>query len=446
MKNVCLTAALVFLACSFALAQSQYKVLWNFGSAPNDGAGAFGNLIFDRSGNLYGTTAGGGGANEGGTVFELSPNADGSWTETILYSFCALAGCVDGSEPVAGLVFDSAGNLYGTTIAGGQNSCDFSGEGTCGTVFELSPSSNPGAPWTETVLYSFCLGGSDGGCQDGAEPASQLAIDASGNLYGTTTTGGTNIIGGTVFEMSRGNGGWAHSVLYDFCVNGQNHICPDGADPQAGVTLDSAGNLYGTTERGGDLKNTGNGTVYKLSPGSNGWTETLLLPSNDPLKRGGTPLGGVSFDPLGNLYGTFSFGGANSAGDVFRLDAKNGTFTKFSFNGSNGDTPSAGVLVDSKNAALYGTTRIGGSTGNGTIFQIVAPAQETVLYNFCSEPKCTDGDTPLAVLIADKSGNLYGTASLGGANGQGVVFEMVQQGPRHSAGQPALRPPLDDLQ
>jgi uncharacterized repeat protein (TIGR03803 family) len=264
-----------------------------------------------------------------------------------------------------------------------------------------------------------------------------LTIDVSGNLYGTTTTGGTNIIGGTVFEMSHGNGGWTHSVLHNFCANGQNHICPDGADPQAGVTFDSAGNLYGTTRNGGSTKNSGNGTVYKLAPGSNGWTETLLTPSNE--KKGGAPLGGVSLDRLGNVYGTFSYGGVNSAGCVFRLNSKDRTFTGFSFNGNNGDTPAAGVLVDSKGAALYGTTRIGGSTGNGTIFQIVAPLQESVLYNFCSQPKCVDGGTPVANLIADKAGNLYGTASLGGSNNEGVVFEVVQQAPEHSAGPAASR-------
>jgi uncharacterized repeat protein (TIGR03803 family) len=285
MKHVFLWLVTLAFGCGLAFGQTQYKVLWSFGSGPNDGGGPVGSLIFDHSGNLYGTTEGGG-TNMNGTVFELSPNADGSWTESILYSFCALTGCVDGSEPVAGLAFDSAENLYGTTLGGGANSCN-SRLGSCGTVFELSPTSSPGGPWTETVLYSFCPGGSDGGCPDGAEPASQLTIDASGNLYGTTTVGGTNIIGGTVFELSRSNGGWTHSVLYNFCANGQNHICPDGSDPLAGVTFDSAGNLYGTTRFGGAMKSSGNGTVYKLSLGSNGWTETLLSGSNLPDKKGG---------------------------------------------------------------------------------------------------------------------------------------------------------------
>jgi uncharacterized repeat protein (TIGR03803 family) len=449
MKNVFLCAALIVLCCGLAFGQTQYKVLWSFGGAPNDGAGPVGSLIFDRNGNLYGTTEGGG-AIGAGTVFELSPNADGSWTETILYSFCSLAGCLDGTEPVAGLIFDSTGNLYGTTIAGGPNICQ-SAQATCGTVFELSPTSNPGGSWTETVLYNFCSDGPQGGCQDGAEPASQLTIDASGNLYGTTTTGGTagfrNVCcwGGTVFEMSGGNGGWTHSVLYNFCANGHNDVCPDGSGPQAGVTFDSAGNLYGTTEGGGSTKYSGNGTVYKLSPGSNGWTETLLSGSNLPNEKGGNPLGEVSFDRLGNVYGTFSFGGANFDGGVFRLNSKDEKFTRFSFNGNNGQTPSAGVLLDSKNAALYGTTRIGGSNNNaGTIFQIAAPMQESVLYNFCSQPKCVDGGTPVASLIADKAGNLYGTASLGGTNGVGVVFQIVRQAPKRSAGQAALRSLLEN--
>ena len=450
MKNSVLSFVFVVVLGTVAFGQAQYKVLWSFSGTPNDGSEPLSSLIFDRSGNLYGTTEGGG-ANMNGAIFKLSPNDDGVWTETILYSFCTLTACVDGAVPTAGLVFDSAGNLYGTTLGGGAYSCQ-SGIGGCGTVFELSPTSDPGGSWTETVLYSFCADGFKGGCQDGAEPTSQLTIDASGNLYGTTTTGGTGGFsnaccwGGTVFELSRGSGGWTYSVLYNFCANGHNDVCPDGSGPQAGVTFDSTGNLYGTTEGGGYLKNSGNGTVYKLSSGPNGWTETVLSGSNVPIKKGGLPLGGVSLDKLGNVYGTFSFGGANFEGGVFRLNSKNGEFTTLSFNGNNGQTPSAGVLLDSKNATLYGTTRSGGFNHfYGTVFQIVSPAQESVLYNFCSQSNCVDGETPVAGLIADKSGNLYGTASLGGANGQGVVFEIVQQAPKHSVGQAAsLRSLLDE--
>lgn len=426
MKSLLLCAVLTVLNCSLAFGQTQYKVLWNFGSITNDGGLPVGSLIFDGKGNLYGTTQVGGAGTLGeGTVFELSPNADGSWTESILYNFCSIGGCPDGAVPKAGLVFDAAGNLYGTTIGGGAFNCQ-SSQGGCGTAFELSPPPPSGGPWTETVLYNFCTDGLAGGCQDGAEPTSQLTIDAHGNLYGTTTTGGTGGLknGGTVFELSHGAGGWTHTTLYNFCANGQNGACPDGTGPQAGVVFDNVGNLYGTTEHGGDLKGGGNGTVYKLSPGAKGWTETVLSGENLPIDRGGLPLGAVSLDKFGDVYGTFSFGGANFAGGVFRLP-KTGPVTIFSFNGPNGATPSAGVLLDSKTVALYGTTSQGGAAQVGTVFKIVAPAQETVLYSFCSQTNCVDGELPVASLISDKAGNLYGTASLGGANGIGVVFEIT---------------------
>jgi uncharacterized repeat protein (TIGR03803 family) len=422
----------ITLSWSFATAQTQYKVLWSFGSVPNDGGFPVSSLILDGKGNLYGTTpAGGAGMFGSGTIFELSPNGDGNWTENILYSFCSIIGCPDGGVPKAGLVFDAAGNLYGTTIGGGAFNCQ-SGQGGCGTAFELSPPPPSGGPWTETVIYNFCTDGLAGGCQDGAEPTSQLTIDAHGNLYGTTTTGGSGgfmnacCAGGTVFELSRGARGWTHTILYNFCANGQNGVCPDGSGPQAGVAFDKFGNLYGTTEQGGSPAHLGGGTIYKLSPGSSGWTETVLLAEGDP-PRGSNPLGEVTVDRFGSLYSTFSYGGgADLAGGVFRLP-KTGSATIFTFNISDGQTPSAGVLLDPKTVALYGTTSQGGSAQVGTVFKIVTPAQETVLYNFCSQANCADGSVPLAALVADKSGNLYGTTSLGGANGIGVVFEVTPQ-------------------
>src|ERR1700683_1167138 len=189
-----LLCAAVVLASSFALGQ-QYKVLWSFG-APNDGATPVSELVLDRAGNLYGTTSYGGAvpacAVDGGcgTVFKLSRGADNTWTETILYNFCGKIGnslCLDGGVPLAGLIFDANGNLYGTTSAGGTVACFLGG---CGTVFELSPPSVPGTEWKETVLYTFC-GNQTQSCPDGMEPGSRLAMDAAGNLYGTTPMGGS---------------------------------------------------------------------------------------------------------------------------------------------------------------------------------------------------------------------------------------------------------------
>jgi uncharacterized repeat protein (TIGR03803 family) len=445
MRNVFLSVAVVLLSCSCMLGQAQYKVLWTFTGFPNDGAEPFSNLVLDKTGNLYGTTAGGGSLGSG-MVFRLSPNQDGSWTNTILYSFCSQFinnRCQDGAYPQAGLIFDAQGNLYGTTVNGGAVGCPEASAG-CGTVFELLPPSSQGGPWTETVLYNFCTNNVNDKCLDGGEPVSQLTIDTSGNLYGTTPVGGTGDgVAGTVFELSHGAGGWTETVLYNFCSLGEYPVCPDGYRPQAGVTFDQAGNLYGTTEAGGSQRFLGGGIVFKLSRGANGWTETVLHSFFSPVQAGGTPLGGVSFDTLGNLYGTFSGGGPAFAGGGFRL-SKNGGFGKFFFNNTDGNEPAAGVLVDSKHAALYATTRVGGSGGRGTVVKIVAPQQESVLYNFCSQPNCADGAGPVASVISDTAGNLYGTTRLGGANGLGVVFEIIQQAPKRPAGQAALRSLLNE--
>ena len=214
------------------------KVLHSFGNG-TDGEGPLGGLILDASGNLYGTTYGGGTYNPGGTVFELSPNGDGSWTETVLHSFGLFP---DGAEPWGGLTFDKAGNLYGTTSTGGAYP-------NGGTVFELTP--NGDGTWTETVLHSF------GNVPDGLEPLyGSLIFDAVGNLYGTTTQGGIDGYG-TVFELSPdGSGGWTETVLYNFGAP------PDATYP-ASVILDAAGDLYGTSLYGGDNSK---GTVFELTP------------------------------------------------------------------------------------------------------------------------------------------------------------------------------------
>jgi uncharacterized repeat protein (TIGR03803 family) len=431
-----LYTAVIALTCGLAFGQ-QYKVLWSFGGPPNDGDYPLADLVFDKAGNLYGTTQGGGNgvSGFGGTVFRLSPSNDGSWTDTILYNFCSNQ-CLDGSLPQSGLVFDATGNLYGTTYHGGGSV--LCGDTTgCGVAFELSPPASPGGAWTEVVLHNFCTDYVNRQCLDGFFPASQLTFDASGSLYGTTTGGGSGrFTGGTVFELSRGAGGWTETVLYNFCSLGQGNFCPDGSAPQAGVTFDKAGNLYGTTEVGGSLHSQGDGTVYKLSPGSTGWIETVLQAGS--LLGGAAPLGTASLDPLGNLYATFSSGGQHGSGGVFRLSQKgSGSKDTFSFNGEDGDAPAGGVLVDSRQGVLYGTTS-GGFNYFGSVFEIAPPANATVLYNFCSEPNCSDGLSPKAGVIQDQSGNLYGTAELGGTNNLGVVFEIVQSAPKQKASQRPL--------
>ncbi len=226
-------------------AASKYKVLHRFHGGANDGSEPLVGLILDAAGNLYGTTFGGG-AFGYGAAFKLTPNADGSWTESVLHSFTSS----DGSYPYAGLIFDAAGNLYGTT--------EFGGGGGYGTVFKLTP--NADGSWTESVLHWFHG-------RDGSYPRAGLTFDAAGNLYGTTSGGGAFGYGAAFKLTPNADGSWTERVLHSF--NGS-----DGAYPYAGLTFDAAGNLYGTTSEGGA---SGNGTVFKLTPNADGsWTESVL--------------------------------------------------------------------------------------------------------------------------------------------------------------------------
>jgi uncharacterized repeat protein (TIGR03803 family) len=390
------------------------------GSAPQSG------LIFDAAGNLYGTTVTGGtypcGALGCGTVFELTPVPGGGWTETVLHSFSGSA--PDGLNPYASLVFDAVGNLYGTTAGGGTYGY--------GTVFELSPA--PGGGWRERVLHSFANG------TDGAYPVyGALIFDAAGNLYGTTSSGGTyscqgNGGCGTVFELSpTASGGWTETVLYDF---GRG---TDGYSPEAGLVQDAAGNLYGTTTYGGAngcavAQYEGCGTVFELTPAAGGrWTETVVHDFGGGTDAA-TPVAGLTFDTAGNLYGTTESGGSYGFGTVFELSpAGTGWSEKviYSFNeGPDGYEPTAGTLVFDTAGSLYGTAYYGGSDGDGgTAFQLTQAAggawTETALYSFA----LYDGDW--AGLIFDADGNLYGTTWYGGTGqcdapypGCGTVFEL----------------------
>lgn len=421
MRTIILAVVVVIFGCSFAIGQVQEKLLYSF-SGP-DGAQPFGKLMFDNAGNLYGTTKWGG-SQGWGTVFELSPGPDGTWTESVLYSFCQDfegGSCVDGGEPLAGLVMDSAGNLFGTTWTGG-GFCPHASEG-CGTVFQLSPPLAPGAEWQETVLYKFCQQG-DIRCPDGSFPYDKLTFDPAGNLFGTTSGGGG---GGLVFELSPSPSGWTETVLYTFCSLGQFPVCPDGDEPQSAVTLDNSGNIYGTTVNGGSPKYEGGGVVYKLSPSQSGWTETVLHSFNISTK-GFLLMGSINIDSDGNLYSTAFQGGESNEGVVFQLSQKNGgTQRTFSFSGTNGGNPTAGVLIDPRNGNLYGTTSTGGvngcTYGCGTVYKINGKG-ETVIYAFFGGQD-GDGAFPMAGLEADKKGHLYGTTALGGATNQGTIFEII---------------------
>jgi uncharacterized repeat protein (TIGR03803 family) len=289
------TAILALLALPTAGAHAAWTetVLTSFNFQFSD-EGPFGGLVADADGNLYGTTDGGGPRSDG-TAFRLTPPAAGqtAWTYTIILSFDGK----NGSQPAAGLIFDPAGNLYGTTTIGGAHGN--------GTVFRLAPPAAGKTKWRETVLFSFDV-------TNGQQPDAALALDTEGNLYGTTVAGGANG-DGTVFKLAppaAGKTKWRQTVLFSF-----NNA--DGANPEAAVILDAAGNLYGTTRVGGTAND---GTVFELSPpaaGKKAWTETVLYAFTGP--DGEAPQSTLLFDTAGNLYGTTSEGGANQCGTVFEL-------------------------------------------------------------------------------------------------------------------------------
>jgi uncharacterized repeat protein (TIGR03803 family) len=276
-----------------------------------DGDNPSAGLIMDGSGNLYGTSEYGG-AHGSGTVFELKPNAAKSaWTHKVLYSFCAQAGCADGSLPKASLIMDASGNLYGTTDLGGANTY-------YGTAFELIPNAARTA-WKHKVLYSFCTQGGHV-CSDGAYPAAGLVMDPSGSLYGTAS-GGNGADGGTVFQLTpnAAKTAWTYKVLYSFCAQAAPD-CATGSTPWAGLIMDASGNLYGTNEFGGAGAS---GSAFELTPNAakTTWKYLVLYSfcSQAGCADGGDPVAGLLMGPSGNLIGTAQGGGGLGAGTVFEL-------------------------------------------------------------------------------------------------------------------------------
>jgi uncharacterized repeat protein (TIGR03803 family) len=264
-----------------------YSGLYQYAGS-GDGLYMDGELVFDAAGNIYGTTAYGGGGDGGGTVFKLTPSG-GGWTKTVLHDF---SNQLDGHRPFAALVFDKAGNLYGTTHDGGNLTCkDKFG---CGVVYQLTPA---GDSWTYKIIYSFH------GQEDGSAIYAPLIIDDAGNLYGSAADEGPNG-GGTVFELSPSAGGWTFNLLYAF-------DCYDGCywpGPRGKLAMDPAGTLYGVTDADGG----GNrGNIFKLVPSGGGYTYTSLYTfcSEPNCTDGGGTWGGMVRDADGNLYGTTVGGG-----------------------------------------------------------------------------------------------------------------------------------------
>jgi uncharacterized repeat protein (TIGR03803 family) len=406
---------ILILAGSVSAVGQSESVLYSF-KGSSDGSFPAGALVSDKSGSLYGATGTGGAGARWGTIFRLTMR-NGHWTHTVLYRF---KGGTDGAGPVGGLIFDQAGNLYGTTTYGGSG---------WGTVFKLSPRSGE---WTETVIYSF-QGGTNG-----ALPYAGLVFDGAGSLYGTTRSGGPAGLG-TVFELTRRGNAWTEKVILTLWGS-------DGYFPEAGLIVDKARNLFGTAQYGGSF---GGGTVFKLKPPTTRggqWAETVLYNFTSG-SDGGVPRASVMFDQKGNLDGTTAGGGFLSAGTVFQLASEHrGPWPEavlYSFTGGDDGLLPTSSLISDKAGNLYGTTMWGGSGGScqgvtcGTVFQLTPPADqggiwiETVFHNFTNDGH--DGNWPQSGLIRGKDGTLYGTTAYGGSGacksgtdviGCGTVFEI----------------------
>lgn len=360
-------------------------VLYSFAANGSDGIAPLAGLVMDSSGNLYGTTSSGG-AGGNGTVFKIT--AAGS--ESVLYSFGTDDAGIWSANPQAGLVMDAGGNLYGTATTGGAKGY--------GAVFQITPGGN------ESVVYSFA------GTPDGANPLAGLVMDASGNLYGTTGSGGANG-NGTVFKVTPAG---VATLLHSFAAQWSTS---DGGNPQAGLVLDASGNLYGTTFSGGAFVS--GGTVFKVTPAG---VETTLHSFGASLSDGFAPQAGLVMDGRGNLYGTTGGGGATGNGTVFKITPAGSASLIYSFGGgADGSGPKAGLVIDAS-GNLYGTTYMGGASGNGTVFKVTPAGVESVLYSFGAAP---DGAYPQGGLVMDARGNLYGTTSAGGASGAGTVFRIA---------------------
>ncbi|HZK79912.1 MAG TPA: choice-of-anchor tandem repeat GloVer-containing protein, partial [Humisphaera sp.] len=343
-----------------------------------NGANPISDLIADGSGDLFGTTTSGG-ANGDGTVFEI---AKGSGTIVTLASFDGF----DAANPTAGVVMDSAGNLFGTASTGGDDGY--------GTVFEIVSGSG-----VITTLASF-----DG--YNGDAPHAALTIDGGGNLFGTTSTGGANGYG-TVFEVAHASNSIVSLASFDWTT---------GTFPDGSLVADSHGNVYGTTRIGGAA---GDGTVFEIMNGSGTITTLASFDGAD----GANPEGGLAIDSGGNLFGTTESGGdVNGDGTVYEIATGTGTITTLaSLAGGDGANPFGSLLIDSSDN-LYGTTSNGGDYGYGTVFAVTdGSGAITVLASLA----WNQGAGPLANLTVDSLGDLYGTTEFGGSNGNGTVFELT---------------------
>jgi len=398
--------AILFLATAVAsIASASTKVLYSF-TAGSDGADPAGTLVFDSAGNAYGTGVVGGDFGYG-VVFQLTPHANGKWTQSVLWSFSAGA---DGKNPYGGVILDAAGNLYGTTVAGGLGG-ECTGDG-CGVVYRLSQSKGG---WNLTTLYNFT------GLNDGFGPGGAVIMDKDGNLYGTTPDGG-KFGEGVIYELSPTNKGeWSLKVLHAFSGG------KDGGVGSLGpLTFDSAGNIFGVTEVGGIH---GAGTAFRLTSSAGKWRFSTIYAFKG-MPSAAYPYGGLTPDKSGNLYGTTYYGGKNGVGSVFQLSqgASGRWNAKIlrSFGSGKELNSTTTTLVFDGSGDLWGTTAAGGDPGCdcGGVFELTPGGNkwsETVVHRFKSVP---DGAYSYYGLALDSAGNLYGTTVQGGIYNQGAIFRV----------------------
>jgi uncharacterized repeat protein (TIGR03803 family) len=406
-SGVCMAAvllsAIVILPAQPSPAQT-YQVLYNF-TGGTDGDDATSTLAIDGRGNLYGTTQFGGNAsgNQGSGVAFVLKHTNSGWIETPLHTFSG--GSTDGANPLnyGGLKFGPDGSLYGTASIGGavsqQNPSGF------GVVFRLRPPLSVCktvlCPWNSTVLYKFTAGA------DGSFPNGGVTFDAAGNMYGTTLEGGTDF--GVAYQIVSAGGNWTESVISGI-----------GPLPFAGLAADRSGNLYGVNYEGG----TGSGSIFQLVPSSSGWTKNVLYIFSSPA-NGLNPFGGLVLDSTGNVYGTTTFGGTSNGGTVFELSPAGDSWTLTTLHSFPGGGGASSSLTLDAAGNLYGTTESDGVFSLGSVFKLTPAGDSwtfTSLYDFQAG---TGGYNPVSGVALDSSGNLYGTTTLGGTHGAGVVWEIV---------------------
>jgi len=415
-----------------------FSVIHSFCTVPTgcvDGEVPVGTLVMDQAGNLYGTTLFVG-AQGNGVVFELTPvPGENKWKERVLYNFCAVNNCADGTGPVGALIVDTLGNLYGTTSDGGSAN-------NKGTIFELSPIAGTNR-WSETVLYSFCS--NDSACTDGSHPAAGLtyhgaaagaAYDGTSTLYGTAATGG-RYASGTAFTFRPSkHGGWVERPIYAFCAE-RREACADGSSPNTRLLVGSTGTLYGTTADGGANEA---GTVFKLTSnsGSELWSLTVLhsFCSMPQCADGQYPSSAVVMDNAGNLFGATTSGGNGAScpdvgicGTIYTVSPNGGESVVYNFcskadcrDGSDpiGDLAANGTSIF---GTTFGTRVINSQDLYGDNLFELTGLTLNVLHAFCrGELVCREGRGQQGVIV-DGAGNVFGVSPYGGAGRRGNVFE-----------------------